>query len=92
MQGTVGNDIQITTETEVLLVIGHELQVVAFVAVNKRCILNIITVKTDGIISYRTGKRILEQSHLVIIQIHVSKNILQDGIEDITRLKQIVQS
>ena len=59
MQGTVGNDIQITAETEVLLVIGHELQMITLVAVNKRCILNIITVETDRVVSDRTSKRIL---------------------------------
>ena len=92
MQRTVGYDVQITTEAEVLLVIGHELQMITLVTVNKRGILYIITVEADGVVGNRTGKRILKQAHLVIIQIHIGKHILQYGIEDITRLKQIIQS
>ena len=63
---------------------------IAQVAVNIYRVLNIIAIEAYGILSDRTHERILQQSHIVIIDIHISKHILERNVKDVARLDKLV--
>ena len=88
----VGQDIQVATETKVLLVVGQEVQMVAQVLVNHERVLDIIAVEANGILADRRGEGVLQQADLVVVDVHIGKHILHDGVQDITRLEQVVDT
>ena len=55
-------------------------------------VLNIIAIEGDGILSDRTHKRILQQSHIVVVDIYISKHILECNVKDVTRLDKLVNT
>ena len=92
VQRRVGQHVYLPAETEVLLVVGHELQMIAQVAVHVDGILNVETIECHGILTYRTGERILQESHLVVVDVHIGKHIFQGGIQNVARLYQVVNA
>ena len=90
MQRRVGKDIKFATEAEVLLIVRQELQMIAQVAVYIYRVLNIITIEGDCILSDRTHERILQQSHIVVVDIHICKHILERNVKDVARLDKLV--
>ena len=90
MERTVFQDIEVTAETEVLLVVGHKLQVIARVTVHGNRVGNIITVEGNSIVADGRCKRKLQESHMVVIDIHVSENVLDGDIQNITGFKELV--
>ena len=92
MQCGIGEYPQISTKSEVLLVVGQELQMVALVTVHIHRINDIIAVESHGILAYRTGKRILQESDLVVIQVNICKHILEQRVQDVARFKQVVDT
>ena len=55
-------------------------------------VLNIIAIEGDGILSDRTHKRILQQSHIVVVDIYISKHILECNVKDVARLDELVNT
>ena len=92
MQGGISQDVYFTSETEILLVVGKELQVVAKVTSHINGIFYVVTIEGNRIFADRTGKRELQQSDLVFVNVDVGKHILQDHVQDVTRLKEMVDT
>ena len=92
MQGGISQDVYFTSETEILLVVGKELQVVTEVTSHINGIFYVITIEGNRIFADRTGKRELQQSDLVFVNVDVGKHILQDHVQDVTRLKEVVDA
>ena len=88
----VGQDIQVATETKVLLVVGQEVQMVAQVLVHHERVLDIIAVEANGIFADRRGEGVLQHTYLIVVDVHIGKHILHDGVQDITRLEQVVDT
>ena len=65
---------------------------IARVAIHSHRVGNIITIKRYGIITDRRSKRELQQSHVVVVDIHVSEHILDSDIQDIARLEKLVHA
>ena len=55
-------------------------------------VLDIIAIEGDGILSDRTHKRILQQSHIVVVDIYISKHILECNVKDVARLDKLVNT
>ena len=47
-------------------------------------IFNIEAIEAYCILAYRRSERVLQQSHLVIVNIHISEYILQYGVQNIS--------
>ena len=88
----ISHDIEVATEAEVLCVVRKEMQMEAFVSVHIERIYDIVAIKGDGPIADRTGEVILQETDLVIIDVNVSEDILQDLVDDITRLDDMVDT
>ena len=89
VQGTVGKHIKLASESEVLTVGWDELQMIAEVAVHIHRIFYIIMIEADGCSAERRWERILEQSHVVIVDIHIGKDILDGCIQDFSGLDHL---
>ena len=92
VQRGVGNDEEFSPEAEVLLVVGSELQVVAQVLSHVGGVLNVEAVEGDGILSYGAGEMVLQQPHLVVVDVHISKDVLEQRVEDVSRLDELVDA
>ena len=89
VQGTVGKHIELASESEVLTVGWDKLQMIAEVAVHIHRIFYIIMIEADGCSAQRRWERILEQSHVVIIDIHIGEDILDGCIQDFSGLDHL---
>ena len=65
---------------------------VAQVLIHHQRILDIIAVETNGIFTDRRGERVLQHTNLIVVDVHIGKHILHDGVQDITRLEQVVDT
>ena len=90
VERTVLQDIEVTTETEVLRVVGRELQMIARVALHSHGVCYIIAVEGNGIVSDRRCKGILQQPDVIVIDVHIRKYIFNSNVKYITRLKELV--
>ena len=88
----VGQDIDLSAEAEILPVVGCELQVVAAVAAHIDGVLDEEAVELDGILADGRGEGILEEAHIVVVDVNIGEHILQDVVEDVTRLEQVVDA
>ena len=92
MIGGVLQDIDVTTESEVHLVVGQEMEMDTTVAINLKRILDVETVEIDGILTYRGSEGVLYQTNLVVVKIDISKHLFQYDIQNIARLEEVVQT
>ena len=92
MQGGVCKDPQLAPEPEVLLVVGHELQVVALVVVHVKRVDDVESVKVDSIFTNRACERILQQPYLVVVDVNVGENVFYNRIQYIAGLYEVVYS
>ena len=92
MERGVLQDIQVATETHVVLVVRQEMQVETRVAINLDGVLDIITVETDALFGDGGYERILQQTDMVLIEVDIGEDILQNGVDDIARLEQVVDT
>ena len=88
----VGKDVYVATESEVLLVVGQEMEVDALVALHIECVHDIESIERHGILSDGRGEGILQESYLVVIDIDVGEHVLEHCVEDISRLEEVVDS
>ena len=63
---------------------------IAQVAMDKDGVLDVIAIEGYGILAYGRGEGILQQADTVVVDINIGKDIVQDSIEDIARLKQVI--
>ena len=92
MEGGICDDIQLSTESEILLVVGNELEVVTKVTPHIHRILDIEPIERYGILADGTGKGVLQQSYLVVIDVHIGEDILQCHVEDVACLQEMVNA
>ena len=89
----VGQYVKMPRETEVLRVIGDEGEMEALVLVHKCGVHNVKLIKRDGITGRnRTDERILQQTDIIVVNIHIRKDILQHRAQHISRCKQLVHT
>ena len=69
-------DVEVASETEVLLVGGIETEVIATVARHLHRVLYIEMVETDGRAADRTWEGILHEADVVVIEVHVREDLL----------------
>ena len=78
-------------ETEILRVIGDKGEMEALVLVHECGVHNVKLIKRNGVTGRnRTDERILQQTDIVIINIHIRKHILQNRAQHISCGKQLV--
>ena len=92
MERRVGNDVEFSPKTKVLLVVGGELKVVAEVAAYVDGVLDIVAIKGDGILADGTGEGVLQQAHLVVVDVDIGEDVLEHCVEDVARLNQLVDT
>ena len=92
MQGAVSKHIELSTESEVLTVGRNKLQMIAEIALYINRILYIIMVERNGCPTDRRRERILQEAHIIIINIDIGKYILQDCVDDFTRLNHLTDT
>ena len=92
MQGAVSKHIELSTESEVLTVGRNKLQMIAEIALYINRILYIIMVEGNGCPTDRRRERILQEAHIIIINIDIGKYILQDCVDDFTRLNHLTDT
>ena len=90
--GGILQHVQVATESEILLVVGQEMQMDTGVALNQQRILDIVAVEGDGAIADRRRKGVLQQANLVVINIDICKDILRHRIQDIARLEEVIDT
>ena len=88
----VREHIEVSAESEVLRVVGPELQMIALLAVDHDRILNIIAVETDSCGTNGADEGELQQAHIVFVDIDVLKHFLKGRIHHITGHEQLVHS
>ena len=88
----VGQDVEVATESEVLLVVGQKLQMETKIASHVDGVLNVIAVEGDGIFADRRGERILQEAYLVVVDVDVGENIFHGRCQDIACLNQFVDA
>ena len=85
-------DIEVATKTEVLLVVWQEVQMEALVVADHQRVFDVIAIERDGATTDRRGEGILQHTDLIVVDVHIGKDILQHRGEDITRLHKIVDT
>ena len=65
---------------------------IAQVALHIDRVFNIETVERNGVLANRTGERILQQAHLVVVDIHIGKHVLQRRVQNVSRLDEVVDT
>ena len=88
----IGKDIEIATETEVLLVVGQEIEVETLVAVHIDGVLDVEAVEGDGVLADGRCEGILQQTYLVIVDVDVGKYLLHEGIENVACLYEVTNA
>ena len=92
MERTVGKDIELATETEVLLVVWNKLQMVAQVAIHIHRVGDIETVKRHGCLAYRANKLILEQTDMIVVDVDIGEDFLEHGVQNLACLQHVVHA
>ena len=73
-------------------VVWGELQVVTQVFTHIYSIFNVITVKADGTVTNGASKVVAQQSHIVVVDVHVCKHIFEHDVHDVARLNQLINA
>ena len=88
----VGQDIQVATEAEVLLVVWQEVKLEAQVLIDIESILDIIAVEANGIFSDRRREGILQHADLIVVDVHIGEHLLHHRVKDVASLYQVVDT
>ena len=83
---------QVTTETEVLLVVWQERHLYAGVAIYLYGINDIEPVEADSITSDRRCEGELQEAHLIIVDVYLSEYIFGNDVVDVSCLYNIVDA
>ena len=81
-----------SAESEILWVVGEEIHQYTAVLSDIRGVCEIEMIEGDGILADRRRERILQQAHLIIIDIDIGEHILHGGVQDITRLEEVIDT
>ena len=92
MQGRISKYIKVSSKSKVLLIIGNKVDMITQISININSILYIISIERNGCFTYWTCKRILKKTHIIVINIHIGKNILQKCIDNLTCLNHFIDT
>ena len=65
---------------------------VTAIALKLHRVLNKIMVERNGRFTYRTWERILHQTHIIIIDVHILEHLLKHGVEHLTSLEDLIDT
>ena len=86
MERTVSHHIQFAPESEILCIGGDKLQMIAKVAVHIDRILYIIMVEGDTCSADGRREGVLQEPHIIIVDIHIGEHLLQGGVKNLASL------
>ena len=89
--GVLGDE-HLPLEAEVLLVGGIEDDMVAGVAVHTDGILDVEVEEADGRAPQGRGEGVLEQADVVVVDVHILKDLLEHGVDHVARLEDFVHT
>ena len=92
MQRRVGKHIQLSTESEVLLVVRYKLEMIAQVAVYIHRVGDVEAVKRHCRLTDGAYELVLKQTNMVVVDVHISKHLLEHSVQYLTRLQHIVHA
>ena len=84
----VEQDVEMSGEAEVLLVVGQETHVDDLVLVDEDGVLQVVPVEGDGVVGDGGAERVLQQAALVLVDVHIGEDVLQGGGEYLARVDQ----
>ena len=90
--GAVCNDVDAAGETKVLRIVGCEVHLDALFLPNHQRVNQEIAIKRNGIVANRTHETMLQQSHIIRIDIHVGEAVLNHVRQNVTRAEEVVKS
>ena len=88
----VGQYVDVATEAEVQLVVGHIVQVNALVTLHIDGVLNIVAVEVDGGLADGRRHGVLQNAYLVVVDVDVGKEILGHHADNVARLEQVAHA
>ena len=74
------------------MVVGQEMDVDTTVTINGDRVFNVITIEGDGSATDGRCERMLQEAHLIIVDVDVSEDVLRNDVQDVTSLKEIVNT
>ena len=92
VQAAVGKHIEFASESEVLAVGWDKLQMVAEVSFYIHRIFYVIMVEADGSLADRRWEGILQQAHVIIVDVHIGEHLFQGGVENLSGLDYLSDS
>ncbi len=92
--GAVGHDVEAAGESEVLRIVGREVYLYAAVGVvHEERVDNEVAVEADGGTGGDgAGEGVLQQTHLVFVDVDVGEAVLEHGGHDVARVEQLVDA
>ena len=89
----VGPHKERSRETKVLGIVGSEVELVALVVAHHQGVDDEIAVEADGIgRADGTSEGVLEQAHLVLIDVHIGEAVLEHGGDNFARVDKVVEA
>ena len=92
MERAVIEHIQLSTETKVLLIGRHKLQTNAGILVHIDRVVNVEMIERDCRRSDRTWKLLLQEAHLIVVNINVAEHILYHRVQSLARLDELTDT
>ena len=92
VQAAVGKHIELASESEVLAVGWDKLQMVAQVSFHIHRIFDVVMVEADGCSADRRWEGILQQAHVIIVDVHIGEHLFQGGVENLSGLDYLSDS
>ena len=92
VQAAVGKHIEFTSESEVLAVGWDKLQMVAQVSFHIHRIFDVVMVEADGCSADGRWEGILQQAHVIIVDVYIGEHLFQGGVENLSGLDYLSDS
>ena len=90
--GRVLDHVEVAGEAKVLRILRDECQVDTLLLIHHEGIHQIVFVERDGPFADGADKTTLQQTDIVVVDIHVGKDIVQDGAQHITRTEKLLDT
>ena len=82
-------DVEVAAESEVLLVVGQEMDVDARVAPYGQGVLDVVAVERDGTVANGRCEGMLQHAHLVVVDVDIGEDVLRGGVDDVAGLEEV---
>ena len=85
-------DIEVAAEAHVLHVVGQKGEMDATVHADGQCVFYIKAVEADACLGHGRGEGALQNADVVLVEVHIGKDILYHGVDDVARLEIVVDA